>query len=308
MEVEMTEIKLAKDAQDVLDKFLVVFPSASRKVNREKALKGVALQLLTKGAAEADRDMVLEAIEDMFPKSFEPLTMRLRDMQALAALAESQKEISQEHPVVKVRRWDIPQVTLDRPVKKVLALLAGPRKKGNTDSILDAVLKGVNEAGCPVEKLSIPDITISPCIGCMACEAKELETYCAIKDDMTDIYRRFLECDAFVLGFPVYTARECSQAAAFLDRLKALRSPGNYKKLGKLRKGTLVVTWGWPTENAYNHVVENVAFVLKLYGVETAEIVTGSGFWEAYYKKGTAQLDEKGITQAKEAGTALVLG
>ncbi len=304
----MTEIKMAKDAQDVLDKFLSAFPSASRQVNREKALKGVALQLLTKGSAEADGDMVLEAIEDMFPKSFEPLTMRLRDMQALAAIAKSQKEISQEHPVVKVRRWDIPGVTLDRPVKKVLALLAGPRKKGNTDCILDAVLEGVKETGCAVEKLSFPDLTISPCIGCMACEAKELETYCAVKDAMTDIYRGFLECDAFVLGFPVYTARECSQAAAFLDRLKALRSPGNYKKLGKLRKGTLVVTWGWPTEHAYNHVVENVAFVLKLYGVETAEIVTGSGFWEAYYKKGTAQLDEKGIAQAKEAGRALVLG
>ena len=138
----MAEIKLAKDAQDVLDKFLSVFPSASRKVNREKALKGVSLQLLTNGAAAADRDMVLDAIEDMFPKSFEPLTMRLRDMQTLAALAESQKEISEEHPVVKVRRWDIPGVTLDRPVKKVAALLAGPRKKGSTDCILDAVLEG----------------------------------------------------------------------------------------------------------------------------------------------------------------------
>jgi multimeric flavodoxin WrbA len=302
----MAELKLSKEAQDVLDKFLAVFPSASRNVNREKALKGVALQILTTGVPEATRDMVLEAIEDMFPKSFEPLTMRLRDIQALTALAESQKEVSSEHPVVKIRSWEIPGVTLDRPVKKVVALMASPRKGGNTDSIMDAFLKGVKEADCSVDKLSFPDLKISPCVGCMACEVKELETYCAIKDDMTDIYRRFLECDAFVLGFPVYTARECSQAAAFLDRLKALRSPGHYKKLGKLRKGALVVTWGWPTENAYNHVVENVAFVLKLYGVETAEIVTGSGFWEAYYKKGTAKMDATGMARAQNSGRALV--
>jgi len=67
------------------------------------------------------------------------------------ALAESQKEISQEHPVVKVRRWIFPS-NAGQAGKKVLALLAGPRKKGNSDTILDAVLKGVNEAGCPVEK------------------------------------------------------------------------------------------------------------------------------------------------------------
>jgi multimeric flavodoxin WrbA len=173
---------------------------------------------------------------------------------------------------------------------------------------MDELLKGAREAGCAVEKLCFSDLTIAPCVGCMACEAKELETYCAIKDDMTDIYRRLLECDAFVLGFPVYTARECSQAAAFLDRLKALRTTAHYKKLGKLRKGALVVTWGWPTENAYNHVVENVSFILKLYGVETAEIVTGSGFWEAYYKKGTAKMDSSGMVQAQKAGQALVTG
>ena len=39
-----------------------------------------------------------------------------------------------------------------------------------------------------------------------------------------------------------------------------------------------------------------------------AEVVTGCGFWEAYYKKGTAKLDTKGMEQAREAGKALVSG
>ena len=304
----MAGIKLSEEAKDALEKFLSVFPSASREVNRIKALKGVEYQLLKKGLNEAVKDTVLEAIEDMFPKSFEPITMRLRDMKSLTELAASQKEVSQEHPVVRVRRWDIPEVILDRPVKNVLALLAGPRKGGNTDCIMDELLAGVKEAGGNVEKLSFPDIKIAPCAGCMACEAKELETYCAIKDDMTEMYRKFLECDAFVMGFPIYTARECGQAAIFLDRLKALRTKGQYNKLGRIRKCALVVTWGWPSENAYNHIVETAAFVLKLYGVETAEVVTGSGFWEAYYKKGTAKMDAKGMARAKEAGRTLVTG
>ena len=47
---------------------------------------------------------------------------------------------------------------------------------------------------------------------------------------------------------------------------------------------------------------------MRLFGVHMAEIVTGCGFWEAYYKKGTARLDIQGMEQAKEAGGALVSG
>jgi hypothetical protein len=53
-------------------------------------------------------------------------------------------------------------------------------------------------------------------------------------------------------------------------------------------------------------VVENAVFILKLFGIITAEIVTGSGFWEAYYGKGMAELDKEGMAQASEAGRALV--
>jgi hypothetical protein len=36
-------------------------------------------------------------------------------------------------------------------------------------------------------------------------------------------------------------------------------------------------------------------------------VVTGSGFWDAYYKKGTAQLDQEGMEKAREAGRGLAL-
>ncbi len=304
----MAEIKWSDEAQAVCDMFLAVFPGAGKEANRIKIAKAVEYQLLTKNLDEATKDIVLEAIENAFPQSFAPITMRLRDPKALRELAVSQKKLNLKNPLVKVRRWDMPRVRLDRPVKKVLALLAGPRKGGNTDCIMDAMLDGVRQEGCSVEKFYFSDLAIAPCAGCMACEAKELENYCAIQDDMTDIYRKFLEYDGFVMGFPVYTARECSQAAVFFDRLKALGTKGQYNKLGRIRKGGLVVTWGWPSDDSYNHVAENAAFILKMFGVETTEVVTGCGFWEAYYKKGTAKMDEKGMAAAKQAGRALVTG
>jgi multimeric flavodoxin WrbA len=304
----MSDIKFSDEAKAIMEQFLSRFPVAIRESYRNKTMKGVEYQLLKHGCIEVAKDLLLEAIEGSLEKSFEPVILGLKDPKKLSDIAASQKEVNKENPVVKVRRWDIPKVKLDSPVKSVVALLAGPRKGGNTDCIMDALLEGVRDSGCSVDKLYISSLNISPCAGCMACEAKELETYCAIKDDMTDLYDKFLKCDAFVMGFPVYTARECSQAATFFDRLKALRSKGQYQKLGRQRRGALVVTWGWPREDSYNHVVENAIFILKLFGVDTAEVVTGSGFWEAYYKKGMARLDENGLAQAKEAGRTLVSG
>jgi len=302
----MSDIQFSDEAKKVMENFISGFPAAIRESYKNKITKGVEYQLLKKGLTEVTKDIFIASLEETLSKSFEPIILRCKDPQKLSAMVASQKEIDEENPLVKIRRWKLPPVKSDAPLKNVCALMAGPRKHGNTDCILEGVLDGVRELGSAVEKLYISDLNISPCIGCMTCERKELETYCAIKDDMTDLYLKFLQCDAFVMGFPVYTARECGQAAIFFDRLKALRSRGHYQKLARQRKGALVVTWGWPTEDAYNHVVENAVFVLKLYGVDTSEIVTGCGFWEAYYKKGTATLDKKGLEHAREAGRALV--
>lgn len=301
----MMEIKFSDEAKETMEQLLALWPIATRASYEKKMRKAAAFHFLQSGADQITRELLLEAIEEEFPKSFEPIILRFKDPKALSALAASQKKVDEKNPAIKVRRWDLPKVTIGRPVHDVLAMMAGPRKGGSTDCIMDALLEGVNACGCSVEKLYFSDLKISPCNGCLACEHKELETFCAIKDDMTQIYHRFLACDAFVIGFPIYTARECAQAATFFDRLKALRSPGHYKKLAKMRKGALVVTWGWPSGDSYDHVVESAAFVLKLFGAETAEVVTGAGFWEAYYKKGLAKLDEDGLAQARIAGKEL---
>ena len=304
----MAEIQFADDAREIMDQFIASFPEAIKESYKTKVLKGVEYQILKKGLTLASKDVFIDALYEAFPKSFEPLLLRYKDPQKLTSMMTAQKKIDEEHPLVKVRRWAIPPLQSDKTIKNVFALMASPRKGGSTDSIMDTLLEGVAESGCIIEKLYISDLTISPCIGCMACEAKKLETYCAVKDDMTELYGKFLGCDAFVMGFPVYTARECAQAAIFFDRLKALRTKGQMHKLANKRRGALVVTWGWPTEDSYDHVVESALFVLNLFGVDTAEVVTGSGFWEAYYKKGTAKLDTQGMLQAKKAGHSLVSG
>ena len=43
-------------------------------------------------------------------------------------------------------------------------------------------------------------------------------------------------------------------------------------------------------------------------GFEMVEVVTGCGFWDAYYEKGSAYLDPDGMQEARIAGKRLVGG
>jgi multimeric flavodoxin WrbA len=295
-----------EDARAALDVFLSSWPVVTRSSFEQKIIRTLDYYRLQGTARWVTKETLIAALEETFP-SFELTVLRVKDQQGLLDVMNAQKKVNKKNPLVRIKRWQLPAVSLSTPIQDVCALLAAPRIGGNTDSRLDALIEGVHNCGIKVEKLLFPKLSIAPCNGCLACDKKELATFCAIKDDMTYLYRRLLECDVFVLGFPIYTARECSQVAIFFDRLKALGGPKQYAKVQKkLRKGALVVSWGWPSELLYKGVVENTAFLLRHFGVEVAEIVTGSGFWDAYYAKGSALLDKRGLAQARAAGKALV--
>jgi len=293
------------DALKALKYFLSFWPLISRARQQEKIEIAVNALLHRRGAKNVDRDILLSALQDSHP-SFETFITGLRDPAGIQAVIASQQAIDEEHPLIRIQRWELPEVSLHRPVQDVFALLAGPRINGNTDCILDSVLGGMSECGCTVEKAYFSKLDISPCKGCLACQAEHPPTTCAQKDDMLRIYTRLQECDAFVLGFPIYSARESSHTTIFFDRLKALSNPWKPKK-PEPKKGIIVSTWGWPTDDLYQDVIHNIAFLIRHFGVETAEVITGCGFWGAYYKAGTARLDTQGMEQARSAGRDLCI-
>jgi len=297
------DIHYTDDAQSALEQFLSFWPLVSRKRQQKKITCAALSQLQRTGAGKVTREILINALQDSHP-SFETFISMLRNPLSIQEVMKSQEQIDKDNPVCNVTRWDLPEVPINKPVKDVFALLASPRIGGNTDAIMNAVLDGCRDGGCNVVKMDFSKLKISPCTGCLKCQNEQPETFCAIQDDMIPIYKLLLECDAFVLGYPIYTARESSQAVIFFDRLKALSNPWVPKK-PEPKKGALVATWGWPTTYLYQDVVHNTAFNLRHFGVETSEIVTGCGFWGAYYTKGSAALDAKGMEQAKAAGRAM---
>lgn len=102
---------------------------------------------------------------------------------------------------------------------KVLAIMGSPRKKGNTDLLLDEAIKGAESQGAEVEKLIVDEATIGGCLEDYHCEK---DGNCIIRDDMDEIYPKLLEADAVIVASPIFFYGVTSQLKALIDRCQAL--------------------------------------------------------------------------------------
>ena len=102
---------------------------------------------------------------------------------------------------------------------KVLAFMGSPRKKGNVDTILDEIIKGVNDNNVEVKKYYLNDMNIKGCQGCLFW--RKVPT-CAFKDDMIDIYEDIKSAEYIIIGSPVYICQVSAQTKLLLDRLYPL--------------------------------------------------------------------------------------
>ena len=111
---------------------------------------------------------------------------------------------------------------------KVLAIVGSPRRKGNTDILVDRILSGAKDAGADVEKIHLKGLTIKECDGCYACWKGKL---CPKKDDMNDLYPKIDAADVVVFGTPVYWFGPTALLKAFIDRLIYFNCPENRPKI-----------------------------------------------------------------------------
>lgn len=102
---------------------------------------------------------------------------------------------------------------------KVLGIMGSPRKKSNTDLLLDEALRGAKEAGAEVEKLVVTSLEIAPCAEYYGC-FKDGE--CVIKDDMQMVYQKLVEADVVILASPIFFYAVTAQAKSLIDRSQAI--------------------------------------------------------------------------------------
>lgn len=103
---------------------------------------------------------------------------------------------------------------------KVIAINGSPRENWNTHILLEKCLNGAKEIGAETELINLYDINFKGCISCFACQRKGVKIYkCAMKDDLEPILQKICECDALVLGSPIYFGNITGEMRSFIERL-----------------------------------------------------------------------------------------
>jgi multimeric flavodoxin WrbA len=98
---------------------------------------------------------------------------------------------------------------------KVFGVVGSPRKNGNTHILVSAMLHGASDTGVDTDIVMLGEKKIKECTGCHACWKGLI---CPRRDDMNDLYSLIIECDALILGTPVYWFGPTALMKAFIDR------------------------------------------------------------------------------------------
>ena len=99
---------------------------------------------------------------------------------------------------------------------KVLALVASPRKNGNSEILAKEMLAALPDS---VEKklLRLSELNVEPCRACYACLPAGCD--CVIQDDFAAILQQIQDADAIIIAAPVYFLGMHTRLKLLCDRL-----------------------------------------------------------------------------------------
>jgi len=186
---------------------------------------------------------------------------------------------------------------------KILAFAGSPRRKGNTDLLLEELLKGAQSKGADVETIILQNIKISPCAHCDSCLK---EGKCRFQDDMQAIYGKMAEADVIVMASPVQFAGITAPMKAMIDRCQCLWSRKYVLKIpplspAKKRKGFFISVAGTRIKNMFDPSLMIIKTLFHVINVEYAGELLVSGVDE----KGAILKHPDTLKKAYELGRML---
>ncbi len=131
---------------------------------------------------------------------------------------------------------------------KILALNGSPRKIGVTTQLIEEIK--LNSKNVEFEIINLYDKNIHGCRACEYCHSENATDYCATKDDMIALYKKFEEADYIIFGSPIYFGTITGVAKIFIDRLYAFMKK-DYKFPDLKDKKVITVSVSGAKEESY---------------------------------------------------------
>jgi multimeric flavodoxin WrbA len=178
--------------------------------------------------------------------------------------------------------------------RSVLGIVGSPRRNGNTEILVDEVLKAAEENGAAVHKVILSKLDIGPCRACDACRKSGK---CVQKDDMEELATKIEKSDVLVLGTPIYWWGPTAQFKAFLDRWYGICRQGIFKE----KETVLVIPLEDKTESSYNPILNMFKGIMGYLHMNHVATVLAPGVLE----KGAVLNHQKYIDKARDTGIKL---
>ena len=188
---------------------------------------------------------------------------------------------------------------------KVLGLFGSPRRGGNTDLLLEEMLRGAQGQQAEIEKIFLSDWDIS---GCRECRRCEIDGNCVIQDQMQKLYPKLLQADHIILASPIFFYGVTSQAKRMIDRCQALWARKYILKKTSVqeesarRKGWFISVAGSRGEKVFQGAILTVRYFFDTFNVKYAGELT----FRRIDSKGAIKKHPTALKEAFEAGQRLV--
>ena len=151
-------------------------------------------------------------------------------------------------------------------MSKLIAFVGSPRKNGNIDTVVKAVIRGALENKLETKIYYLNDMTIKPCQACMYCREPGHD-HCIINDDLRTIYAEIKEADYLILSSPVYIHQVSGLLKNLLDRFYPLTDEKHKPRFG-IKKTIFIYSQAAPIPLLFNRYFRYTEKSLKAMGIK----------------------------------------
>ncbi|MCL1979227.1 MAG: flavodoxin family protein [Methanomassiliicoccaceae archaeon] len=124
----------------------------------------------------------------------------------------------------------------------IVAIIASPRKNGNTDTIVGAMAEGAKKNGKDVKMYYLN--SLSNAKGCQACMGCKKSGACVLKDDHAEILKAIRDAEGIIVSTPTYFGEACGQFRLLQDRFYSFLGPDFVPNIAPGKKCAVVVSCG----------------------------------------------------------------
>ncbi len=118
-------------------------------------------------------------------------------------------------------------------MKQIFVVQGSGRPNGNTSQLVEAFVKGANEAGHAVEIVSLQKNEVRGCLGCNACRYGKP---CIQKDSFNELVPKIKSADLIVFASPLLFWTLSSKIKAFIERFYCIAEEDRNPPLGRYEK------------------------------------------------------------------------